>query len=84
MRQNKKLECSRKKWRRRQTKRDVPKQLWDYGMVYESELMNRYTRGPNGQTTIEEMTSITPDISEWCNFKFYDLIWYRPHGKLNK
>ena len=30
------------------------------------------------------MTGITPDISEWCNFEFYDLVWYRPHGKLNE
>ena len=39
---------------------------------------------PSGRTAIEEVTGITPDISEWCDFEFYDLVWYRPHGKLNE
>ena len=51
-------------------------------MVYETELMNRYSRGPDGRTGFEEVTGDTPDISEWCDFKFYDLVWFRPHGKL--
>ena len=38
----------KKKWRRQQMKKDVPKQLWDCGMVYESKLMNRHARGPDG------------------------------------
>ena len=74
----------KKKWRRRRLKRGIPNRLWDYGMVYESELMNRYARGPDGRTGIEEVTGVTPDISEWCDFEFYDLVWYRPHGKLNE
>ena len=44
--------------------------------------MNRCSRGPDGRTGHEEVTGNTPDISEWCDFEFCDLVWHRPHGKL--
>ncbi len=72
----------KRRWRRRRAKKNASHQLWDYGMVYETELMNRYSRGPDGRTGYEEVTGNTPDISEWCDFEWYDLVWYRPHGKL--
>ena len=65
-------------------KRDVPKQLWDYGMMYKFKLMKKYAGGPDGQRAIEETNGTMLDISEWCDFEFYDLVWYRPHGKLNE
>jgi hypothetical protein len=34
-----------KRWRLRMTKKQVPKCLWDYGLVYESELLCRMARG---------------------------------------
>ena len=74
----------KKRWRRRRAKKDASHRLWDYGMVYETELMNRYARGPDGRTGFEEVTGNTPDISEWCDFEFHDLVWYRPHGKLTE
>ena len=57
-------------------KKNVPKNLWDYGLVYESELLTRMSRGPDGRTGYEEVTGQTPDISEWLDFEFYDLVWY--------
>jgi hypothetical protein len=36
-----------KRWKLRMTKRKVPKRLWDYGLVYESELLSRMARGSN-------------------------------------
>ena len=32
----------------------------------------------NGRTAMEEVTGKTPDISEYCDFDFYDLVWYFP------
>ena len=74
----------KKQWRRRMARKDVSKRLWDYGMVYETELMNRYSRGPDGRTRFEEVTGTTPDISEYCDFELNDLVWFRPHSKLNE
>jgi hypothetical protein len=72
----------KKRWRRRRTKKDASHRLWDCGMVHEAELMKRYARGRDGRTGYEEVTGNAPDISEGCDFEFYDLVWYRPHGKL--
>jgi hypothetical protein len=38
-------------------------------------------RGPEGRTGVEEITGDSPDISEWLDFDFYDLVWYwdAPH-----
>jgi predicted GIY-YIG superfamily endonuclease len=30
-----------KRWKLRMTKKNVPKRLWDFGLVYESELLSR-------------------------------------------
>jgi hypothetical protein len=33
-------------------------------------------RGNNRRTGYEEVTGQTPDISEWLDFEFYDLVWW--------
>jgi hypothetical protein len=62
----------------RMTKKSVPKPLWDYGLVYESELLSRMARGSDRRTRYEEGTGQTPDISEWLlDFEFYyNLVWW--------
>jgi hypothetical protein len=64
----------------------VPKRLWDYGLVYQSEIMSRIARTPFGRTGVEQVTGDTPDISEWLDFDFYDLVWYwdAPHFALTE
>jgi hypothetical protein len=71
----------KKRWRHRMLTKKVPRRLWDYGLVHEAEIMSRIARGPDGRTGIEQITGDTPDISEWLDFDFYDLIWYwdAPH-----
>jgi hypothetical protein len=32
--------------------------------------------GPDGRTGYEKITGNTPDISEWLDFDFYDMVWY--------
>ena len=61
---------------RRAARRRVPKRLWDYGLVYEAQIYSR-TAGTDGRTGMERLTGDTPDISDWIDFEFYDLVWYR-------
>jgi hypothetical protein len=65
-----------KRWKLRMVKQKVPKRLWDYGLIYESELLSRMARGNNRRTGYEEVTGQTPDISKWMDFAFYDLVWW--------
>ena len=65
-----------KRWKLRMRKKCVPKRLWDYGLVYESEILTRMSRGADGRSGYEEVTGETPDISEWLDFEFYDIVWW--------
>ena len=56
-------------------KRKVPLRLWDYGLIYESNIPNRIPCGQHQRTGIEMVTGETPDISEWIDFEFYDRVW---------
>ena len=63
-------------------KRKVPPRLWDYGLIYETNILNRIPRGRNQRTGMETVTGETPDISEWLDFEFYDRVWYYDHKKI--
>jgi hypothetical protein len=69
-------------WRLRMARKKVPGWLWDYGLVYEGELvLTRMSRGRDGRTGYEEVTGNTPNISKWLDFlsqdfEFYDLVWW--------
>ena len=65
-----------KRWKLRMRKKRVPKRLWDFGLIYESELLSSMARGCNKRSGYEEVTGDTPDISEWLDFEFYDLVWW--------
>jgi hypothetical protein len=64
-----------KRWSLQMTKKKVPKRLWDFGLVYESKLLSWMAHGSDRRTGYEEVTGQTPDISEWLDFEFYDLVW---------
>ena len=53
------------------TKKKVPKRLWDFGLIYEAELLSRMARGEDRRTGYELVTGQTADISEWL-----DLVWW--------
>jgi hypothetical protein len=57
-------------------KKKVPSRLWDYGLVNEGELLSMMSRGKDGRSGHEEVTGNTPDISEWLDFEYYDLVWW--------
>ena len=77
--QNYAAECEigvlKKRWRNRMLRKKVPPRLWDYGLIYESNILNRIPRGQLQRTGIEMVTGETPDISEWIDFEFYDRVW---------
>ena len=64
------------RWKHRMTDANVPTRLWDYGLVYEAEIMSRTCRSDDDRCGFEILTGETPDISEWLDFSFYDLVWY--------
>jgi hypothetical protein len=72
----------KKRSRNRMLKRKVPPRLWDYGLIYESNILNRIPRGQQQRTGIEIITGETPDISEWIDFEFYDRVWYYDQKKI--
>ena len=73
----------KKRWRNRMLKRKVPKRLWDYGLVYESSILNFVPRGNNARSGFEIVTGQTGDISEWIDFEFYDLVWFYDQKKMD-
>ena len=71
----------KQRWRRRMADLNVPKRLWDYGLVYEAGILSRVARGQDGRTGIERLAGDTPDISEWLDFSFFDLVWFHDNSK---
>jgi hypothetical protein len=73
----------KRRWHNKMTGKRAPKRLWDYGIVHQAEIMSRMARGGNGRTGYEDVIGETPDISEWLDFDFYDLVWYHdPPGTM--
>jgi len=56
--------------------KNVPKWLWDYGLVWVSEINNQMAQGPQECTPYEHIMGNTPNISEWLDFNFYDWCWF--------
>lgn len=55
----------------------APRRLWDFCLTHQSKLRQFLPRDKlNGRTAYEQVTGKTPDISEFCDFDFYDLVWY--------
>jgi hypothetical protein len=55
----------------------VYKRMWDYGIVYQADMLSRITCGPNMWPGLEAiLLGQMIDISKWLDFKFYNLIWY--------
>ena len=73
----------RRKWYRTMIRKQVPKVLWDYGMIWVSEIMSRtYSAAGNlnGLIPIQGVTGETEDISEYSDFGFYDRVWYKDNA----
>ena len=66
----------KRRWKWRVIKRRVNKRVWDYAIVWESEILIRMCRHGNDNTGIEKITGDTVDISKWLDFEFYDIFQY--------
>ena len=66
----------KKRWRNQKRNKDIPNRLWDYSLMYETELFNLIARGNDKRTGYERVTGDTPDISEYLDYEFYDWVYY--------
>ena len=71
------------KWKTRMRENQVPARLWDYGLVYISEIQSILARGVDKRPGLEKLTGETIDISEWLDFDFYDRVWYWDEKKMD-
>ena len=60
--------------KRRQT--NMPQRVWDYALVWCTEILSRTHNPKSGRTGIERLTGDTPDVSEWIDFDLYDRVWF--------
>jgi len=76
----------KRKWHLKMRQQGIPRRLWDYSLVWASEIINQMAWGPDWQTPYEEIMGNTPDISKWLDFQFYNWCWYwtGPTHKLTK
>ena len=69
----------KKRWHNKRRQKGAPNRLWDFGVKHQSQIMKLIPKAAlGGRTALENVTGKTPDISEYCDFDFYDLVWYFP------
>ena len=77
----------RKKWFRVTLRNKVLYKLWDYGLNWVSDIIQR-TAGSAGSlnycTPPEELAGETPDILEYLEFSFYNWCWYNDNSGIGK
>jgi hypothetical protein len=77
----------KKNWYRLMLKKKVPTRLWDYGFSWVCETDNvgaNMSKYAEGRMPLEIITGETPDISEYLDFDFYDLVLYRSNASLGE
>ena len=76
----------RRKWYRTMVRKRVPRQLWDYGMSWTSEIMS-VTHSAAGDIggciPLTYVTGESIDISEYLDFGFYDEVWFKDNAGLS-
>ena len=63
----------------------VPRNIWDYGVLWTAQVMQRTSTQPGGLREIfplEDVTEETPDTSEYLNFGFYDHVSCKDNDRL--
>ena len=77
----------KRRWYRIMNNKNIPRRIWDYGLVWVSETGNLTVSGSryaHGRTGLEIMTGETPDISEYIDFGFYDWVTCRANAGLGE
>jgi hypothetical protein len=77
----------RRKWFRIMIRKRVPRKLWDYGVRWTCQVMQRTSTeagGLRGVCPLQEVTGETVDISEYLDFGFYDHVSYKENAGLGE
>ncbi len=75
----------RRRWFRTMIRKRVPRKLWDYGVRWTTQVMQRTSTqagGLRGTCPLQDVTGETPDISEYLDFGFYDHVSYKENAGL--
>jgi hypothetical protein len=75
----------RRRWFRTMIRKRVPRKLWDYGVRWTTQVMQRTSTqagGLRGACPLQDVTGETPDISEYLDFGFYDHVSYKENAGL--
>ena len=75
----------RRRWFRTMIRKRVPRRLWDYGVRWTTQVMQRTSTqagGLRGRCPLEAVTGETIDISEYLDFGFYDHVSYKENAGL--
>ena len=57
-------------------KKKLSRCLWNFGLIYESELLSKMASRYSRRSGYDEITGDTPNITEWTDFEFYYLVWW--------
>jgi hypothetical protein len=77
----------RRRWFRTMIRKRVPRRLWDYGVRWTTQVMQRTSTqagGLRGACPLQDVTGETPDISEYLDFGFYDHVSYKENAGLGE
>jgi hypothetical protein len=75
----------RRRWFRTVMRKRVPRRLWDYGVRWSTQVMQRASveaGGLPGACPLEAVTGETTDVSECLDFGFYDHVSYKENAGL--
>jgi hypothetical protein len=73
----------KRRWKICMSTKNVPKRLWDFGLVHEARILSMIARGSDGIPGLEKLTGDTIDITEYLDFDFYDLVWFHDEPAQN-
>ena len=66
----------KRRWKNQMATNNTPLRMWDYALVYESEILSMIPCGDDLIPGLEKITGETVDITEYLGFTFWDLVWY--------
>ena len=75
----------KKRWYTLQVKENILNRVWDYGKSWVCGTDNVTTNSSkycDGRTPLEIITGITPDITEYLDFSFYDEVTFKSNAGL--
>ena len=63
--------------------KNTPKMFWYFGLQHMVKIMHFYPHVLASRAGYKEVTVNTPDIYEFCEFYFWDFVWYFPGNHLS-